>query len=306
MEYRDEDIDYTKIKWQRFEELCFDLLHKYQYYGLTWNKGGADGGRDIEACFGVSNPITGFYEEKWYIECKHYTQKVKLAALKDKFAQAEAESIDHFLIITNSYLTRDTKAWIEKTKPGLKFKVHVLDGKNLNKKLLIFPELVAEYFADDTTRLVRDLYKQWLFHDSLPHIKTLYKIFKDADPDRLSLNELVFLVFVFDKIDHEFDPNGDDDDPPEFDFERLIPFIAAKKNRNFPVLNKTEQEFHHVKYYLEHSSSSRSTMTGDGIDSQFFHDLRPFENGGLLEMFFERDIHKRVDLRVGLFEKPEK
>jgi hypothetical protein len=60
MDYRDEDIDYTKIKWQRFEELCFDILHKYQYYGLKWNKGGADGGRDIEACFGVANPITGF------------------------------------------------------------------------------------------------------------------------------------------------------------------------------------------------------------------------------------------------------
>lgn len=33
MQYRDEDINFETFGWQRFEELCFDLLHKYQYYG---------------------------------------------------------------------------------------------------------------------------------------------------------------------------------------------------------------------------------------------------------------------------------
>jgi len=220
--------------------------------------------------------------------------------------QAEAEAIDHFLIITNSYLSRDTKAWIEKIRPGLKFKVHVLDGKNLNKKLLVFPELIAEYFADDTTRLVRDLYKQWLFHDSLPHIKTLYKISKAADPDRLSLTEMVFLIFVLGKLDHHFYQNDIDEELGEFDFDLLLPFIVAKANKPFPVLNKTEQENHHVKYYLEHSSSHHSNWTGKGIDSQFFHNLIPYGQGGLLEMFFERDINKRMDVRVGLYVKPKK
>lgn len=39
-------------------------------------QGEADSGRDINARFGVSNPVTVFYEEKWYVECKHYTRKV--------------------------------------------------------------------------------------------------------------------------------------------------------------------------------------------------------------------------------------
>ncbi|MES2063568.1 MAG: restriction endonuclease [Bacteroidota bacterium] len=305
MEYRDEDIDYTRFKWQRFEELCFDLLLKYQYYGLTWNKGGADGGRDIEARFGVNNPVTGFYEEKWYIECKHYTHKVKLAALKDKFAQADVEQIDHFLIITNNYLSRDTKAWIEKTKPTLKFKVHVLDGKNLNKKLLVFPELVAEYFADDTTRLVKDLYKQWLFHDSLPHIQTLCKLAKTIEAKHLSLIEMVFLVFVLGKLNIDFD-HFDEDELEEFNFDFLIPFIAAQPTGPFPVLSKAEQEDHHIRYTLGTSSTTWPTWKGPAVDSQFFHDLRPLGEGELLEIYFERNMHKQLDLRVAVFEQTAK
>ena len=306
MEYRDEDIDYKMLDWQRFEELCFDLLLKYQFYSLTWNKGGADGGRDIEARFHVSNPVTGFYEEQWYIECKHYTQKVSKAKLMEKFAQARVESIDHFLIITNSYLSKDTKNWLKQLAPTLQFKIHLLDGKNLNKKLLDFPELIAEYFADDTTRLVKSLYKQWLHQDSLPHIKTLYAISKAADPDRLTLMEMVFLVFILGKIDYEFDPNNLDEELEDFSFDWLIPYIAAQPNHAFPVLSETEQEDHHVKYYLEFSSSDRATWTGEGINSQFFHDLRPLGKGKLLEIFFERDMRRRMDLRVGVYKKESK
>jgi hypothetical protein len=301
MQYRDEDINFEMFGWQRFEELCFDLLHKYQFYGLNWNKGGADGGRDIEACFGVSNPVTGFYEEKWYIECKHYTQKVSKDKLAEKFAQARVEHIDHFLIITNSYLSKGTKTWLSNLAPTLNFKIHLLEGKNLNKKLLEFPELVAEYFADDNTRLAKSLYKLWLHNDSLPDIRTLYRLSKEADPERLATTEMVFLIYVLGKLDNDFD-DLHDDDLEEFDFDHFIPFIAAHPTTTgFPVLNKEEQKAHHAKYYLGHRFSSSAIWSGKGINSHFFHDVRPLGENELLEMFFERDIHKRLELRVGIY-----
>ncbi|RYY72249.1 MAG: restriction endonuclease [Chitinophagaceae bacterium] len=305
MRYTDEDINFEVLDWQRFEELCFDLLLKYQFYNLTWNRGGSDDGRDIEARFGVANPLTGFYEEQWYVECKHHSRNITKAALSEKFAQARVEPLDHFLIITSKYLSKGTKKWINEMEPKLAFRVHILDSKNLKKKLLEFPELVAAYFADDTTRLVKSLYKLWLYNDALPDIHTLLRLSTTADPERLTVAEMVFLIYALGKLDYEFTEADDDNGLPEFDFDLLVPFIARQPTGPFPVLSPEERERHHVKYFLGHSFQSWPVWTGNGINSHFYHDIRPYE-GGMLEMYFERDIHRRMDVRVGVYAAPEK
>lgn len=57
MKYVKEDIQFDQISPRGFENLCYDLLVKYNFHGLIWREGGGDNGRDIEASFTFNNTI---------------------------------------------------------------------------------------------------------------------------------------------------------------------------------------------------------------------------------------------------------
>ena len=137
-------------------------------------------------------------------------------------------------------------------------------------------------------------------------IHTLYRLSVSADPERLSLAEMIFLIYTLEKLEYEFTEANDDNGLPEFDFDRLVPFIARQPMGAFPVLTPEERERHHVQYFLGHSFRSWPVWTGKGVDSHFYHDIRPYGEGGMLEMYFERDILRRMDVRVGVYQPPEK
>ena len=49
MIFREDDINFDRLYWKQFEELCYDLLVKFHFYSMAWRQGGSDNGRDIEA-----------------------------------------------------------------------------------------------------------------------------------------------------------------------------------------------------------------------------------------------------------------
>lgn len=294
MNFQDDDIDYKKLHWKRFEELCFDMLLKYQYHSLNWHQGGSDGGRDIEAKYNTMHPVTGPYEEKWFIECKHHTKGLGVAVISDKLELARVKQIDHFFLITTTYLTKDTKDWLEDRRAGLNFKVHILEGKNLKKKLLLFPELVSQYFADDTTKLVRELLKHWLMHDILPTIETLEKLWNEVQPEKLSAEELVFLLFAFSSIDSDL---VDDEMYDEFSFDYLFPFIAKFENRTFPVLEPHEYSGGGV-YNQDPGWSSKSYTAL--TDRMSYHTIEELDEKRKIEIYFCRDSGRISDFRIGV------
>lgn len=114
MIFRDDDIDFDNLPWPRFEELCYELLLKFGFHTLSWRKGGADQGRDIEAKRYVTDTVVSPYLEKWFIECKRHHKGVALDQVMEKVAWAQAERADHFLLIVSNYITTDTKNWLEK------------------------------------------------------------------------------------------------------------------------------------------------------------------------------------------------
>ena len=105
MIYNEQDIDFQTITDRRFEELCFDLLLRLGFKGLTWRQGGADSGRDIEGRFHTTNPLTDNYDEKWFVECKRWTVGVPITELDTKIAWADAERPKHLVIIVSSHIT---------------------------------------------------------------------------------------------------------------------------------------------------------------------------------------------------------
>lgn len=63
MNFKESDIKFDRLDWKQFEELCYDLLHKYQFHSLRWRQGGGDKDRDIEAAFTAINPLVISHSE---------------------------------------------------------------------------------------------------------------------------------------------------------------------------------------------------------------------------------------------------
>lgn len=194
MIYSEQDIDFLALSDRRFEELCFDLLMKQGYKGLTWRQGGPDNGRDIEGRFSVTCPLVDSYDEKWFFECKRYKGGVPVTEIDSKLAWADAEKPKHLMIITSSYLSNSTRTWLEKIVPQKPYTIHLIEGKRLKQLVLLYHDLLTEYFIDKYAKLLHDAQKNWLIHNLLPEPATLNILATNLDATRLTGDELTFLL----------------------------------------------------------------------------------------------------------------
>lgn len=149
MLFKEEDIQFGRITPREFEELCFDILLKMGYQSLIWRQGGADQGRDIEGKFIVNNQLVGTIEEKWFFECKHYTNGVPVEQISTKIAWADAEKPNHIILFVSSYLSSSSRHWLEKMQGDRQYKIHIIEGKLIKNIILnSFPDLIDKYFVN--------------------------------------------------------------------------------------------------------------------------------------------------------------
>jgi hypothetical protein len=205
MLFQENDIKFESLDSVAFEELCFDLLARFGFHALVWRQGGADSGRDIEASYTVAHPLAKHYDDRWFVECKLYKVGVPVEELASKVAWAEAEKPAHFLIITSSYLSNNTRIWLEKRTASAPFKTHVIEGKQLKQMLLGFGDLVERYFITRYVKLLSEAAQNWILHQLLPDRETLYILFEHLNPASLTTGEIAFLwsAFLFRKSDIE-------------------------------------------------------------------------------------------------------
>ena len=193
MIFEENDIKFEKLDDRQFEELCFDLLQKLGFHSRVWRQGGADSGRDIEVRHHLHNPLVGFYEESWFVECKLYSKGVPPKQINPKISWADAEIPQHLAIITSSYLTNNARTWLEKIEPQKAYRIHLIEGKNLKQLLLNFPDLISKYFTDEHFKLFQGAYSNWIVHNLLPNSEVLSAIYTAVDVTKFSADELVFL-----------------------------------------------------------------------------------------------------------------
>lgn len=223
----EEDIDFKLISWKRFEELCFELLIKYQFHSLVWRQGGGDSGRDIEATYTTSNSIIGSYDDKWFIECKHHKKGLEVTDISTKIDWAVAEKADHFLLITSTYLTQTTRDWLNKKKETLQLKVHLIEGKQLKYLLVSLPDIVNRYFSNDYLDLVKSTYKNWILHQILLDSKALLSLHGNLEVRRLSQEELAFLIYNYITKEEEIETFCEEEEIQVFSYNYLLPFIDS-------------------------------------------------------------------------------
>ncbi|MEB0280532.1 MULTISPECIES: restriction endonuclease [unclassified Mucilaginibacter] len=248
MAYQEEDIDFDRLDWKQFEELCYDLLVRFRFHSMAWRQGGADHGRDIEARRTVTDTITSPYIEKWFIECKRHSQGLSLDQVVEKINWARVEKADHFLLIVSSYLTTATRDWLDKARQTESFPIHIIEGKFLMQQLLLFPDIVIKYFADDHVRLVRSLLLQWVSHHILPGPKALYDLYCQLDFSRLNHEELAFMWHAYTRSEEILEQYYHDQDlkPIPSDmmvpFNFLIPHLQKVQNWEYPAMKASEAE----------------------------------------------------------------
>lgn len=238
MLYEEADIVFTRLDGDGFEELCFDLLVRVGFHGLTWRQGGADSGRDIEARLTVHNPLLGPCVERWFIECKNHAAGVRVSDLDTKIAWARAKRPDHLLIVTSSYLTKDTREWLDGVKTDLRATVHVLEGKELKRILTRYPDLVTRHLIRGDTRLLHDVIRMWRLHGSLPSPETLLRLNGSIDPEKLDPHELAFLWNAFFATAETIAQWLEIEENEEFSFEDLEGYVLAAANASNSVLGK--------------------------------------------------------------------
>ena len=134
-----------------FEELCYDLLVKLGFKNINWRKGTgktgntSDSGRDIEATLIINDIDNTIYEEKWYIECKHYLNGISADKIVNAITWASAEKVDKLLIISSNFLSNSCKQYIEKIKTTIPFKIKVWENKELETMLNSHIDLLHKY-----------------------------------------------------------------------------------------------------------------------------------------------------------------
>lgn len=176
----------------KFEELCYDLLLKLGFKNLNWRKGTnkkgntSDSGRDIEASLIITDIDGTVYEEKWYVECKHYIKGVPVQKISNAVDYAVLEKVDKLLIITSSFLSNASKVYLEKVKAKYSLKIKVWENKDLENLLNNHIDLLHKY------RLNKNLTK---FEFMSPyHISYITK---------LQDNTLEYFLKILEKLDQK-------------------------------------------------------------------------------------------------------
>ncbi len=247
MNISEKDIDFQSLLDKQFEELCFDLLWRLGYKGLIWRQGGADSGRDIEGRLNIDNSLVDTYDEKWFFECKCHKNGIPTDVINSKIAWADAEKPRHFVIFVSSYLTNNTRAWIEKISQNKPYIIHVIEGKRLKQILLRFPDLVNNYFLDEYTKLLLEARKSWLIHDLLPDLNTISLLINKIELDKLSVKELSFLWCVGKIRTHEILHLDWPDSCEQFYMDILFKDVAKFVNTSVPLIFQKDDLF--IEYW---------------------------------------------------------
>ena len=263
MKYTKDDIQFEKISPRGFENLCYDLLVKYNFHDLIWREGGADNGRDIEACFTFNNTIKN-KETKWFFECKHYTSGgVPPEHLNSKIAWADAELPNFIVIFVSSYLTNSARIWLEKISPQKQYEIICIEGEELKERLLNYSDLIERYFSlNRYEQMLKDIKDYKNKFNINPSFEILKEIIENIDLTKLDNGDIGFILLNFFGQYHFFESRNDY--YGDFDY-KIINRILEVMGFTYRIDEDMSKEDLDELLGVEQEDDSRS---GDGLASK--------------------------------------
>lgn len=139
-------MEFGQLSPDQFENMTFDLLHAAGLKYLVWRTPGADGGRDIEGTF-TSIDFSKYYQhDRWYIECKRYSNSIDWPTVWNKIAYADSRGADFLLLVTNSNPSPSCESEISVWNSGKRSPtVRIWRGYELEGILRNYPQVAAKY-----------------------------------------------------------------------------------------------------------------------------------------------------------------
>lgn len=252
MNHEHDLIRFSNLTSSQFEELCYDLLRQIGFQKMIWRQGGADNGRDIEGYWVSSHPILGLQEDKWFFECKNHSNGIDPDDISSKFAWADSEDIFALVIVVSSYLTNNCRTWIEKRVKGSKYKVHVIENKQLIELLNNNQNLILKYFDSPLRALALSIQTNWKLYGEMPNPSAIYRLLisESKVTDMAILGLLWNMIYLYrSKIEDWC--NDNDDIPLDWIFERL----KNGANETSSILDKFQLEELNANHMVVHSQT---------------------------------------------------
>lgn len=228
------EINFNLLSSTQFEELCFDLLMELGYRKLIWRQGGADSGRDIQGTREVSPLLVEPFEEVWFFECKRYEGGVPPEALHSKVVWADAERPKHLVFFVSSYITNNARTWLEKIGHDKPYRIHLIEGKQLQHLISRSRSLVTRYFASDVQELMRQAHRAWIMHNLVPEPWLLRTLAETHNLSDYEPGQLAFLWAAM-KIRYR-ELNANMADSWEESYDIIFSMLKRHANTDVPVL----------------------------------------------------------------------
>lgn len=156
--------------------MTFDIVTTLGLRNAVWRTPGSDAGRDIEGEYFISDLSGQYQTQKWYIECKRYTNSVSWPTVWEKIAYAQTHDADILLIVTTSSLSPQAvdqvNIWNRSNKKPI---IRFWGATEVVSKLNIYPQIAKKYGLKSIVETRSDIF--------LPSIDLLMRITNSLDPD---------------------------------------------------------------------------------------------------------------------------
>ncbi|WP_292998473.1 restriction endonuclease [Nevskia sp.] len=129
-----------------FEHFIYDLMLQRGLRNATWRTPGADGGRDIEGDYFITDMSGRVLPERWYIECKKYSNSVDWPTVFPKLSYASNHKADFLLMCTSNYLSPKCKDEVDRynfrrERPAIRY----WDVSDLESFIAIYPDIGVKH-----------------------------------------------------------------------------------------------------------------------------------------------------------------
>jgi hypothetical protein len=130
---------------QQFENLTYDILFLSGVQNLRWRTPSADGGRDLEGDLAVLDFSGETVRQRWYIECKRYSQSLNWPTVYEKLTVAINHSADYLLFITTSNFSSQCRDEVQRHNEKRGTQIRIWPFYYLEQLLTIHGQLAVKY-----------------------------------------------------------------------------------------------------------------------------------------------------------------
>ncbi|HCG5918245.1 restriction endonuclease [Vibrio parahaemolyticus] len=200
-DFHQENLDFSQITPEDFENLVFHLLDEMGFSNLNWRKGGegnsaTDGGRDLEATYWSVRPAESL-EEKYWFEVKHRSKQLEKIQVQKTVLNASGNNRkDNVVIITNKTISNPTKDWLSDFQLDHKTpRVMIWQGHDLELFLRKNPRTLAKFLPSSLAfsgrcKVIRSKFQNLMLLPSIGEVEELWrhrKTLKDEETHMLMI-----------------------------------------------------------------------------------------------------------------------